>query len=196
MRKPRNLSPEERALWDHVTRAATPMDDAPAPIIDDAVPKAKAPKPVRSNPRIPAFKLGSKVDHRRDNDLLPALAASLRASPVQMDAKAHGKMKRGKMKPEARIDLHGMTVAEAHPALRSFILSEHAAGSRLVLVITGKGRAKDYDAPMPVRHGILRHNVPQWLRLPPLNHLVLQITPANIRHGGDGAYYVYLRRTR
>ena len=194
MRKPRHLSPDERALWEHVTRAATPMSDRPPPLMPDA---PAAPKPaVSPKPPLPAFKLGSKVDHRRDHDLLPALSESLRASPVQMDAKAHGKLKRGKLKPEARIDLHGMTVAEAHPALRSFILSEHAAGSRLVLVITGTGKLRDDVAPMPVRQGVLRHNVPQWLRLPPLNHVVLQITPANIRHGGEGAYYVYLRRAR
>ena len=195
MRRPRHLSPDERALWEHVTRQAKPMADAPAPMLEPPTKVAKLQRP-DTTPPLPMFKLGSKVDHRRDHDLLPGLTHQLRASPVQMDAKAHGKLKRGKLKPEARIDLHGMTVDQAHPALRSFILSEHAAGSRLVLVITGKGRARDYDAPMPVRHGILRHNVPQWLRLPPLNHLVLQITPANIRHGGDGAYYVYLRRTR
>ena len=194
MRKPRHLSPEERALWSHVAKQADPLHpERPMPTPEVVPPKA-TPKVKPST--IQPFDLGSKVDHRRDHDLLPALTESLRASPVQMDAKAHGKLKRGKLRPEARIDLHGMTVAEAHPALRSFVLSEHAAGSRLVLVITGKGKLKDYEAPMPVRQGVLRHQVPQWLRLPPLNTVVLQITPANIRHGGEGAYYVYLRRRR
>jgi DNA-nicking Smr family endonuclease len=41
---------------------------------------------------------------------------------------------------------------------------------------------------------VLRHQVPQWLRLPPLGNVVMQVTPAHIRHGGHGAYYVYLRR--
>ncbi|HSG57221.1 MAG TPA: Smr/MutS family protein, partial [Paracoccaceae bacterium] len=77
-----------------------------------------------------------------------------------------------------------------------FILSSHARGMRLVLVITGKGKVKDYEAPMPARHGVLRHQVPQWLNLAPLRPLVLQIAPAHIRHGGQGAYYVYLRRGR
>lgn len=196
MRRPRHLSPEERALWDHVTRKADPLGPAHTPT---ATPKAPEPRPKpkqQTPPPLQPFDLGSKVDHRRDHDLLPSLTESLRKSPVQMDAKAHGKLKRGKLRPEARIDLHGMTVAEAHPALRSFILSEHAAGSRLVLVITGKGKLRDYEAPMPVRQGVLRHQVPQWLRLPPLNQVVMQITPANIRHGGEGAYYVYLRRAR
>jgi DNA-nicking Smr family endonuclease len=113
-----------------------------------------------------------------------------------MDAKTHGKMKKGRLVPEARIDLHGMTVAEAHPALIAFILTAHAQGRRLVLVITGKGRLRDDLAPMPVRQGVLRHQVPHWLNLPPMSALILQITPAHVTHGGGGAYYVYLRRPR
>lgn len=194
-RKPRHLSPEERALWERVAQQTDPMrkgdvlpPPVPAPVVE--------PKRQTDATPIPSFEVGSRVDHRRDNDLLPSLTNALTAEPLRMDAKAHGKLKRGKLKPEARIDLHGMTLAEAHPALRSFVLSEHAAGSRLVLVITGKGKLRDYEAPMPVRHGVLRHQVPQWLRLPPLNHVVLQVTPANQRHGGEGAYYVYLRRSR
>ena len=113
-----------------------------------------------------------------------------------MDSKAFGKLKRGKLLPEGRIDLHGMTLAQAHPALIGFILSAHAAQKRLVLVITGKGKLRDDFAPMPARHGILRHQVLQWLAMAPMGGLVLQIAPAHISHGGEGAYYVYLRKTR
>ena len=65
-----------------------------------------------------------------------------------------------------------------------------------MLVVTGKGKDRDTGGPIPVRHGVLRHNVPQWLRMPPLASLVLQITEAHLKHGGGGAYYVYLRRQR
>ena len=111
-----------------------------------------------------------------------------------MDAKVFGKMTRGKLAPEARIDLHGMTLAQAHPELIRFILNAHAAGMRLVLVITGKGKHKDDFGPIPQRMGALRHSVPQWLRLPPLGPVVLQVSEAHLRHGGSGAYYIYLRR--
>jgi DNA-nicking Smr family endonuclease len=65
---------------------------------------------------------------------------------------------------------------------------------RLVLVITGKGKAKSQPGPIPARVGVLRHQVPQWLRLAPLRPLVLHVEPAHRRHGGEGAYYVKLRR--
>lgn len=194
MRRPRHLSPEERALWDHVTRQAEPLhrrrDPAPEPPAPSAPTTTPAPAPV------PRFRVGERVDHRRDHDLLPSLAEDMGRAPVRMDAKTHGKMKKGRLVPEARIDLHGMTVAEAHPALIAFILTAHAQGRRLVLVITGKGRLRDDLAPMPVRQGVLRHQVPHWLNLPPMSALILQITPAHVTHGGGGAYYVYLRRPR
>jgi DNA-nicking Smr family endonuclease len=49
---------------------------------------------------------------------------------------------------------------------------------------------------MPHRRGILKRQVPLWLKQPPAAQAVLQIAPAHIRHGGDGAYYVYLRKRR
>ncbi|MGR3631618.1 MAG: Smr/MutS family protein [Limimaricola soesokkakensis] len=203
-RKPRHLSPEERALWDSVARQAAPMHKRGKPALgaespSSSAPKAPAPPDTAPSERfdpLPRFQVGQKADPKRPDDLLPGLRDRLRAAPVAMDAKAHGRMTRGKLKPEARLDLHGMTLSEAHPELVAFILSSQAMGRRLVLVITGKGRERDYEAPMPVRHGVLRHQVPQWLGLSPLREAVLQITPAHIRHGGEGAYYVYLRRAR
>lgn len=198
MRRPRHLSSDEKALWDHVTRRDTPL----APLRQPELPPAARPLPPPRVPEIkpalpvPAFTVGEKADHRRSNDLLPGLAEDMGRAPVRMDAKSFGKMKKGKLVPDARIDLHGMTLSHAHPTLTGFILASHAAGRRLVLVITGKGKARDYEAPMPVRQGILRHQVPQWLSMAPLGAMVLQIAPAHISHGGAGAYYVYLRRRR
>ena len=113
-----------------------------------------------------------------------------------MDRKAHRKMTSGKLEPEAKIDLHGMTLAEAHPELIRFILNSQDRGRRLVLVITGKGKMSHDDGPIPQRQGVLRHQVPQWLRMPPLGPAVMQVSQAHLKHGGAGAYYVYLRRTR
>jgi DNA-nicking Smr family endonuclease len=206
MRRPRHLSPEERELWSLVARQAKPLSPAaprapakpPAPKTDSVpaqIPVSAPPQNFIANP-LPDFRVGQKVDHSRTHDLIPGLAEQMGKAPVRMDAKSFGKLKKGKLHPEARIDLHGMTLSEAHPALTGFILSSHARGLRLVLVITGKGKLTDYEAPMPVRHGVLRHQVPQWLNLMPLRPLILQVTPAHISHGGQGAYYVYLRRGR
>lgn len=201
-RRKRHLSAEERAIWETVARQARPLDPkigrkirSPASDIETKK-TGTGPKNTAQERSVSPFRIGEKVDHRRSNDLIPALGQQLRDSAVQMDTKSFGRLKRGKLKPEARIDLHGMTQAEAHPALIGFILRSQAEGKRLVLVITGKGRMRDEVPPFPARQGILRHNVPQWLRMAPIGQQVLQLAPAHIRHGGEGAYYVYLRRAR
>jgi len=195
MKKPRHLSAEERALWETVAKRAEPLE-SPRSKLERAkppVPKVSSPVQPKSTP---PFKVGQSVNRTLDHDLLPSLAQQIRSSPVQMDQKSFGRMKRGKLKPEARIDLHGMTLAQAHPALTGFILRSASAGHRLVLVITGKGKNRDDGGPIPTKLGVLRHQVPQWLAMAPLGALVLQVSEAHIRHGGGGAYYVYLRRAR
>lgn len=192
----RRLSPEDHALWDRVKASAQPLHPVqaiPAPPAREPTPPTSSPPAPAAPAPVPRFRIGQAADHRRSDDLLPGLAESLGRSPLRMDAGTFGRLRRGKLRPEARIDLHGMTLAEAHPALISFILASRAAGRRLVLVITGKGRESDDLAPMPVRAGRLRHEVPRWLALPPLAPHVLQVSFAHRRHGGEGALYVYLR---
>ena len=179
-----------------MAKRAKPLQKSAAKLIR-AEPQKPDPQTSQIKPRIiPAFKIGASVDHRAYHDLLPSLGQKIRAAPVQMDQKAFGRLRRGKLKPEARIDLHGMTLAQAHPVLTGFILRSAGAGHRLVLVITGKGKHRDDGGPIPTRFGVLRHQVPQWLGMAPLGGLVMQITESHIRHGGQGAYYVYLRRIR
>lgn len=195
MKKPRHLSADERALWEMVAQRAEPLEK-PAEKLVRAKPRAPAVNSPSRSKTIPAFKVGQSVNHSSDHDLLPSLGQQMRAAPLQMDKKAFGRMKRGKLKPQARIDLHGMTLAQAHPALTGFILRSASAGHRLILVITGKGKDRDDGGPIPTKFGVLRHQVPQWLAMAPLGALVLQVSEAHIHHGGGGAYYVYLRRAR
>ncbi|MBR9843192.1 MAG: DNA mismatch repair protein MutS [Rhodobacteraceae bacterium] len=189
----RRLTKDEVELWRQVADTAHRLHperarhEAPMP----------KPKPVKTvKPRaVKNFEVGSKVRPATSgHDLLPALSERMAKQPVHMDKKAFTRLKRGKMLPEAKIDLHGMTQDQAHPALTGFILRAHGSGKRLVLVVTGKGKSRPDDGPIPVRRGILKHHVPQWLSMPPLGPLVLQVAEAHISHGGSGAYYVYLRR--
>lgn len=193
-RKQGRMNEDDLALWRKVTERTekldlkslfTPEIDAPPP----------SPPALRKSKSVimgkPAGKPGNSA-----HDLVPSLPDQMNRTPVQMDKKSFTRLKRGKLKPEGRIDLHGMTLDRAHPALSRFIMSAHKSGKRLVLVITGKGKQRDEGGPIPVRHGVLRHQVPQWLSMPPLSSVILQVTQAHISHGGGGAYYVYLRRQR
>ncbi len=196
MPRRRPLRPDEEDLWQAVARTANPLHP-PLPRsapMQDAVIQPAAPKPA-SQP-VPTFRIGEKATTQARHDLAPALSDRLATAPLRMDAKAFARMSRGKLLPEARIDLHGLTLAEAHPELTGFVLNAHAQGHRLVLVITGKGRKGRDDDPVPQRTGALKHQVPTWLHQPPLGAVVLQVAEAHLRHGGAGAYYVYLRRPR
>jgi DNA-nicking Smr family endonuclease len=191
----RSLTREESALWERVVASAStlkgegmalPPPPPPRPVKASAQPAPVQPRPT---PRRPTSPLTSV-------DLSPDPQTGLRGRAPRMDRGRYEKLRRGRLAPEARLDLHGMTAERAHAALTRFILSAHGEGLRLVLVITGKGRDGAGHVIAPHRHGILRHSLPHWLNAPPLVTRVLEIAPAHQKHGGGGAYYVYLRRQR
>lgn len=205
-RKTPGYTADDRALWARVTESVKPL--RPSDVSEAALmsgdggaqhhepPPDPRPKPTPA-PRLTHFRIGSRVPAPPPVvDRAPDPARALDAAPPRVDGRTHARLRRGKLRPEARIDLHGMTLSQAHPALARFLIAAHADGKRLVLIITGKGKDRDDGDIMPVRRGILRHQVPHWLQTPPLQAVVIQVTPAHFRHGGDGAYYVYLRRAR
>ncbi len=191
-RKPRGLRPDEERLWQRVADTANPLDKpASKSRLTAQIKKPGAREKLNPTPFKPSrFQIGETAP-----TALSPIDVTHR-EPLRMDKKSFTKMKRGKSAPEARIDLHGMTAAAAHTALISFLLRSHDQGMRLVLVITGKGRHTDDRGPIPQRVGILRQQLPHWISIPPLNGIVLQISEAHQRHGGSGAFYVYLSRHR
>ncbi|MFZ5791422.1 MAG: Smr/MutS family protein [Pseudomonadota bacterium] len=106
---------------------------------------------------------------------------------ADLDKRTAERFKRGEMAIEAKIDLHGLTQAEAHDRLQAFLAQAAAAGKRCVLVITGKGAGG---------WGVLRESVPRWLNEPALRRHLLAFSGAQARHGGAGALYVLLKRKR
>ncbi|WP_293575050.1 Smr/MutS family protein [Phaeobacter sp.] len=197
----RKLTADEIDLWQRVAKQAERLHPqtyaAPiSPPLSQGEPAKASDTPATTfTPEL--FEVGINAKPKSPkHDLKPSVSVGLKAAPLQMDGKAYRKMTRGKLRPEGKLDLHGMRIDTAHPALVRFVMSAHSTGKRLVLVITGKGKDRDEPGPMPVPRGVLRHQVPQWLSLPPLSSVVMQVTPAHISHGGGGAYYVYLRRSR
>lgn len=173
---------DEDALWRHVKqetrplakkkRAAPKPKAPPAPALKKAAPKPKAPPPQAAvSPAPPQA---------------PPQAAG-RASGL--DRRSATRLRRGQMAIAATLDLHGQTQAEAHRTLNLMLARAHRAGKRTVLVITGKGLGKEGG-------GVLRANVPRWLDEPPLSGIVLDVAPAQGKHGGGGAFYVLLRKPR
>jgi DNA-nicking Smr family endonuclease len=190
----RKLKSDEVELWQQIAKSATPLK-LPKNVNSVAKPQSKIAEVKNDQFQLNRFEIGEKATQKSvQNDLKPSISTALDSAPVQMDYKSFKKMKRGKSTPEATFDLHGMTVAQAHSALIHFLMTSYMRNMRLVLVITGKGKFQKDTGPIPRQVGILRHQVPQWLRMPPLRDKVLQVTEAHGKHGGSGAYYVYLRK--
>lgn len=150
---------EKRARPEPAAQVAKPVTARPAPVPVSAPPEITPPRP----------------------QPLEAGAA------IGLDRRLAERLKRGQLPIEARLDLHGHTLNDAHTELESFILRAANAGRRCVLIVTGKGLAGG---------GALKREVPRWLNLPALRAEVLAFAPAQPKHGGDGALYVLIKRRR
>jgi DNA-nicking Smr family endonuclease len=121
--------------------------------------------------------------------------AAPKSKATALDGHTRERLKRGEGAPEARLDLHGMTQAAAHRALLSFLQKGHKKGLRLALVVTGRGNPEKESAPWTAKpHGVLKEMVPRWLNESDFAAFVTGTASAHIRHGGEGALYVYLRK--
>ena len=113
-----------------------------------------------------------------------------------IDKKILSKLRGGKLRPEEKLDLHGFTLDRAKKAVSLFTFKAFERKRRLLLIITGKGKLdSDWDI-SPVQRGALRKEVPNWLKEMPLREIILNVSVANVRHGGSGALYVYLKRNK
>jgi DNA-nicking Smr family endonuclease len=192
----RSLTPDEEKLWSVVARTVRPLrpgafglgalfEDPAAVVAEKNTIVPETPRPAKNGAAgarkgaAPNLRLSSP--HRSGQ---PAL------SPIMRKEKQ--KIARGHAAIDARIDLHGMTQTEAHAALRNLLQRAQANGAKFVLVITGKGLP---NSSLNGR-GVLRRQVPQWLSLPEFRRYVAGFDVANAGHGGEGALYVRLRKTK
>jgi DNA-nicking Smr family endonuclease len=86
---------------------------------------------------------------------------------------------------DSKIDLHDMTQNMARPALHRAIIRASNRNKMCLLVVTGKGLRGD---------GILRRSFPNWIADPAVRPLIASYAPAHLKHGGTGAWYVFLKR--
>jgi DNA-nicking Smr family endonuclease len=179
-RRKRALSEEERALWDTVAKEVKPL--------------RKKPRSGRTEPASAETETtAAGKAETPPKSLAPVkMPPATRPPPLApLGRRERAQLSRGRKEIDARLDLHGMTQTRAHRELFAFLQRAHRDGLTFVLVITGKGRA----GADPER-GVLRRQVPQWLGLPEFRSLVVGFEEAHIGHGGEGALYVRIRRSK
>jgi DNA-nicking Smr family endonuclease len=172
----RLLSPEERVLWSMFTKTIEPLRTSVP-----AEPGEIASPPVITQPTLPTS---------RPAKPRPPAPVAAPAPLVPLGRRMRARVARGKETIDARLDLHGLTQSEAHAALAHFLRAASGRSARLVLVITGKGRRGEGEG------GVLRRQVPHWLNLPEFRAYVIGFEDAHVAHGGEGALYVRLRKSR
>jgi DNA-nicking Smr family endonuclease len=172
----RRAAAAEAALWARATADVKPLARAPARRrrVVAAPAEAVAPPPPPPPAAVPSPRVA------------PPTAPAPRAA-AGIDRRTLARLRRGDIALSGRLDLHGMTQAEAHAALDDFVDRGVRRGARLLLVITGKGSGGD---------GVLRRMLPRWIQAGPHAGRVLRLETAHARHGGEGAWYLYLRRSR
>ncbi len=181
-RRKRTLSEEERALWENVVRQTRPLLHN----------KHKTAKPLPASPEVETRAAKPAVLPASTRHASSAKIAKPAMPPLaSLGRRERSQLLRGKKQIEARLDLHGMTQARAHHALSDFLRRAHLDGLSFVLVITGKGKIAGGS-----EQGILRRQVPQWLSQPEFRKLVVGFEEAHIGHGGEGALYVRVRRSK
>ena len=181
----RRLTKADREIWDKLRetvkplrrrKTAKPAEAFEATAETPATPTKPEPKSAKPKKPAPVAPPPPKITAP------PALAP--------FEEKTLRRLGRGLVEIDAKIDLHGMRQERADAALAAFLRHAQARGNRIVLVVTGKGKAGGEG------RGILRQVVPGWLSRPDLRELVVGFEEAGRRHGGEGALYVRIRRRR
>lgn len=192
-------------LWSEVTRSISPLPRRVSLSRKPKVPTEIAPKMSRAEDSqrrhqhaLEARKStpSNKVSWSPGSSLGPAGSFSHSLDRFQLpilDPKIHRKVRRGQICIDGTIDLHGLHQNEARSALYRFIEARIAYGDRTLLVITGKGMKKTGFGQLEQR-GVLRHMLPLWLKEPALAPLIAGFETSARQHGGEGAYYVRLKR--
>jgi DNA-nicking Smr family endonuclease len=187
----RLLSDAEIEIWLKVTQTIAPRVGAVLPQRHKPPP---APEPLAAAPQM-------LPEKPRRRSVVPSYSppvsqpASKLPPLAPFEKRYRQKVTHGRVEIEGMIDLHGLTQAQAHGALISFLRSSQRGGAKLVLVVTGKGRSRpNFINAHDAESGVLRRAVPNWLRGAELRSIVMGFEEASLPHGGMGALYIRLRR--
>lgn len=173
---PRDLSAEERAIWQRVT---ADMRAGAGP--------TRTMRPVSLTKIAPTPRLTPAA--------APTVRPRVAADRATLDGKWDRELKTGKVVPDRFVDLHGCTLAQAHDRAIDAVGAAVADGDRLVVLVTGKApRAGTSRLDLPLR-GIIRASIGDWLHGAWFAGRIAAVRPAHARHGGAGALYVVLRRS-
>ena len=170
--KNRKIKKEELELWKKVTEHDKMIGQYTTSVEENII-QQKTPITSKTN------KVNSKVKK---------IKPSFVKQDYQINKRMKSKLERGLIRPEIKLDLHGKTLSEAKISLSEFINSSINNNIRCILVITGKKKTLNGS------RGLIRENLPLWLKENELVNYILFHCYAIKKDGGDGARYILLRK--
>jgi DNA-nicking Smr family endonuclease len=176
-RRLRGLSEADRALWRAYAAEVAPLPGRALP--PEPAPPPGAPAGVAAIAATPAAP-PAPAPRWTPPDI------AVNAPPAGLDERRWRDLRRGRLRPERSLDLHGRRAQEAHGDVRAFLAEAQADGLRCVAVITGRGSTPE--------GGVLRRELPHWLNAPDLRRIVLGA--AHPHKANTGAVHLLLRRRR
>ena len=193
MRAPRGLTTGEQAAWAHLAASVKPLPGKKRPK-PPAVPVA-APVDVKAKP-VPAppgkFVKPAKPARQPSPQPQPQPPPPAPTAPG-LDSHWDRRVKAGRLEPDLTLDLHGHTLDTAYDRIMSALDQARSMGARVVLVVAGRERPVD-PADRMTRRGAIRAKLLDWLAASRHADAITAVRRAHIRHGGEGALYLILRR--
>lgn len=186
MTHPRGLSEEEAAAWEKLSATVEPLHQR-RPVARSVTPTRSPPPPSPKPKRQP-------TPPRSPAQTLPPSARKV-AAPGNLDSHWDRRLKAGDIAPDFSLDLHDHGADAAYQRLMHGMAQARSVGARVVLVITGRPRPVD-PADRATRRGVIRAKILDWLAASEHGEAIAAIRKAHRRHGGEGALYIVLRRSR
>ena len=186
MSAPRGLSAEEAEAWEKVAATVSPMHTARPVKQSVELPKVAMPKVAKMKPKA-----------ARPIPVSAPPKPKLPPNPAQstLDGRWDKQLRSGTIQPDFTLDLHGHNLDAAYDRLMSGVAQARAMGARTILLVTGKPRPVD-PADRGSKRGAIRAKVLDWLAASSHHSAIAAVRRAHIRHGGDGALYIVLKRER
>jgi len=103
------------------------------------------------------------------------------------------------IKKVLKLDLHGSSLTESNAMVKKFINECFNRGYKKLLIVTGRGlRSKSYDNPyVSEKLSVLKYSVPEFIKNDEnLNNKISRISKAEIKDGGEGAIYIFLKNNK
>ena len=190
---PRGLSEPEQRAWARLASSVTPMPGKKAPLVKEASEAPAKPAPKAPEKPAPKPKQAAKRPLMRANSPAPAPAPRRAMASSQLDGSWNRKLRSGQITPDYTLDLHDHSLDRAYDRIMSGLDQARMMGARVVLVVAGRERPVD-PADRGTKRGAIRAKLLDWLAVSRHADSIAAVRRAHIRHGGEGALYLVLKR--